>query len=145
MLDLLTHIYKTYTVISNAEWLANDKRFREPYLPTVPIEVAWRKIDDALAYSDAGSMPYSSKQVVENLYQLVFDTGIFAADCCEWNNRAANDKTLPNLKVFLWPHTGSGASRFETIPALPTAPHTTPLHTWTTGTCNKMRWTLSRT
>ena len=40
-LDLLTHLYKTYAVIPNAEWIANNKRFREPYLPTVPIEVAW--------------------------------------------------------------------------------------------------------
>ena len=39
-LDLLTHIYETYAVISNAQWLANDKRFREAYSPTGPIEVA---------------------------------------------------------------------------------------------------------
>ena len=57
-LDLLTHLYETYAVISNADWLANDKRFRKPYSPTVPIEVAWRQIDDAVAYADAGSMPY---------------------------------------------------------------------------------------
>ena len=41
-MDLLTHLYGTYIVISNAKWLANDKRFREAYAPTVPIEVAWR-------------------------------------------------------------------------------------------------------
>ena len=46
-LDLLNHLYETYAVISNADWLANDKRFCEPYFPTVPIEVAWRKIDAA--------------------------------------------------------------------------------------------------
>ena len=28
-LDLLTHIYETYAAISKADWLANDKRFRE--------------------------------------------------------------------------------------------------------------------
>ena len=36
-LDLLTHLYATYAVISNADWIENDKRFREPYLPSVPI------------------------------------------------------------------------------------------------------------
>ena len=29
MLDMLTHLYKTYAVITNTYWLANDKRFRE--------------------------------------------------------------------------------------------------------------------
>ena len=46
---------------------------------------------------------------------------------------------------FSRPHTGSGASRFETRPVPPTAPHTTPLYTRTTGTSNKRRWTLLRT
>ena len=30
-LDLLIHLYETYVVISNSDWLANDKRFREAY------------------------------------------------------------------------------------------------------------------
>ena len=80
--------------------LANDKRFREAYSPTVPIEVAWRQIDNAVAYANAVSAPYSSKQAMDNAYQLVFNTGIFAAHCREWNKKAADDKTLPNLKVF---------------------------------------------
>ena len=79
-LDLITHIYETYTVISNAYCLANDKRFHKAYTSTVPIEVAWRQIDDTVVYANAVSTPYSNKQVVDNAYQLVFNTGIFAAD-----------------------------------------------------------------
>ena len=99
-LYLLTHLYETYSVISNADWLANDKRFCEAYSPTVPIEVTWRHIDNAVAYADAGSTPYSSKQVMDNTYQLVFKTGIFAADFWEWNKKSADHKALPHLKVF---------------------------------------------
>ena len=99
-LDLLTHLYVTYDVISNADWLENNKRFRKPYLPSVPIEVAWRQIENAVLYANADLTPYSSKQVTDNAYQLVFNTGIFAADCREWNQRTANNKTLPDLKTF---------------------------------------------
>ena len=38
--------------------------------------------------------------MVKNAYQLVFNTGIFAANCREWNKRAAVEKMLPHLKVF---------------------------------------------
>ena len=79
-LYLLTHIYDTYAVITNADWLENDKRFREAYAPTDPIEVVWCHINDAVAYADANSTPYSPNQDVDNAYQLVFNTGIFAAD-----------------------------------------------------------------
>ena len=100
MLDLLTHLYATYAVISNADWLENENRFREPHSPSVPIEIAWQQIYDAVAYTDAGSTIYSSKKVKDNSYQLVFNTGIFAADCREWNQRTSDNKTLPHLKIF---------------------------------------------
>ena len=79
-LDLLTHMYETYAVICNSDWLANDKRFCKAYAPTTPIEVVWRQIDDTVAYADAGSTHYSNKQVVDNTYQMVFNTGILSAD-----------------------------------------------------------------
>ena len=69
-------------------------------MPSVPIKVAWQQIDYAVAYADAGSTPYSSNQVADNAYQLVFNTVIFTADCWEWNQRTANNKTLPDLKTF---------------------------------------------
>ena len=99
-LDLLTHLFATYAVISNADLLENEKRFRKPYSPTILIEVAWRQIDAAVAYADARSTPYSSKQVTDNSYQFVFNTGNFAAYCREWNQRASDNKTLAHLKVF---------------------------------------------
>ena len=51
-------------------------------------------------YAAAGSTPNSTKQIVENVYQLVFNTVIFAVDFREWNKRAAVGKTFPRLKVF---------------------------------------------
>ena len=82
-LDLPTHLYKTHAVISNAKWLANDKRFLESYTPTNPIKIFWQQIDDPVAYADAGSTPYSAKQFIDNAYQIVFNTVIFVADFWE--------------------------------------------------------------
>ena len=70
----------TAAIISNADWLTNNKRFCEAYAPTNPISVVWRKIYDALAYPDIGSTPYSMKQVMDNAYQLVFNKVFFVAD-----------------------------------------------------------------
>ena len=44
-------------MISNVDWLANNKRIREAYAPTDPIEVVWRQINDTVVYTDAGSTP----------------------------------------------------------------------------------------
>ena len=79
-LDLITHLYEAYSVITNADWLANNKHFHEAYAPTNPIEVVLRQIYNTVAYTNEGSLPYSNKHVIDNNYQLVFNTGVFAAD-----------------------------------------------------------------
>ena len=142
---MLAHLYNTYAVISNADWLTNNKRFCEAYAPNNHIKVLWRQIDDVVAYTDAGSTPYSTKQVVNNVYQLVFNTGIFAVDCREWNKRAKDDKMLPHIKFFSPPPTGSGAYQFKMRRVPPTAPRTMPPQTWTTGTSVKRRSKRSQT
>ena len=70
-----------HVITANADWIANDKGFRETYDPTNPIKVVWRNIYNATVYANAGSTPYSIKQVIDNTYQLLFNTGVFAADC----------------------------------------------------------------
>ena len=61
MLDLLTHLYTTYAVITNVDWIANNKHFRKAYTPTDPIKVVWCQIDDAVVYVYSRVTPYSSK------------------------------------------------------------------------------------
>ena len=56
-LPQIIHLYQTYAIISNVDWVVNYKRFREVYTPTDPIEVLWHQIYYAIAYSDAGSTP----------------------------------------------------------------------------------------
>ena len=93
-------MYETYAFISNVDWITKDKRFREAYAPTDPTKVVRKHIDEAVAYADSGSMSYSPKKVVENAYQLVFNTGIFAANCRESNKQTAAGKTLLHIKLF---------------------------------------------
>ena len=62
-------------------------------------------MENSIAYADVGLMLYSSKKVIDNTYQLVFNTGVFAANCWECNKRAAGKKTLPHIKfVFAAAH-----------------------------------------
>ena len=48
----------------------------------------------------SGLTLYASKQVTDNAYELVSNAGIFVADCWEWNQWTADNKTLPDLKTF---------------------------------------------
>ena len=76
-LDLLSQLYATYALITNSNWISNDKHLCEAYAPTNPIKVVWCQTNNAPAYANARSTPYSTKQVVNNAYPIIFNTGIF--------------------------------------------------------------------
>ena len=99
-LGMLTHLYTTYTVISNADWPMNYKRLHEAYYPTDPIKVMWWHINNAVSYDSNGSTPYPTMKIVNNSYHLILNADVFAVVCWEWNNQTVVVKTLPHLKVF---------------------------------------------
>ena len=103
--------------------------------PTNPIEVVWHQTNDAVAYAKAVSTPYSTKQVVDNANQLVFNTGIFTADFWGWKKRVSDDKVIPHLKSFF-----AAAHTLKTIRVPLTAPYTTLPQNRKTGNSSKRRW-----
>ena len=129
-LDLLTHLYATYTVITNTDYLTNNKCFCKAYAPTSPIEVVWQQIYDSVMYTNSGATPYSSKQVIDNAYQLILNS----------NNWAAGDKPSPISKCFLPYLTGGGASCFKTRRVLPMEWRTRLAQKRTMGASTKTRW-----
>ena len=49
-------------------------------------------------YADARTVKYSPAQVVDNVYQLLFATGMFTDGCRRWNSKTVADKTWANFK-----------------------------------------------
>ena len=105
-MDLITHLYVTYADITNADWLANDKRFQEAYAPTDPIEVVWKNINNEVAYARFRN------QVIDNTYPILLNMGVFADDFRERNKCSAGNKTIPHLKGFSPPPTERDTSQF---------------------------------
>jgi hypothetical protein len=67
--------------------------------PNTPFETVIDQIEESFDFADAGGQLYSSAQVINNVYLLVFDTGMFFDDCKTWNAKAAADKTWVIFKT----------------------------------------------
>ena len=82
---------------------------------------------------------------MDNAYQLVFNMGVFAADCWEWNKRKADYKTLPHIKVFY----DTSHRELRLLIQKDTGAPYSPAHNATTkprtGTSSKKWWSPSQT
>ena len=80
-LDMLTHLYATYALITQGALEENDRRMNQDWDPNQPFEVLIDQIEDSVAYAAAGDMPYTVPQVVNTAYNIVFRAGMFTDEC----------------------------------------------------------------
>ena len=97
--EILDHLYAQYARISASDLQDNDVTFKKPYDPNLPIETLFDQIENCIDFAAAGLSPYSTEQVTNNAYQLIFATGMFFDDCKIWKRRDAAYKTWDQFKT----------------------------------------------
>jgi hypothetical protein len=97
--QILDHLYAQYARISASDLQDNDVTFKKPYDPNLPIETLFDQIENCIDYAAAGLSPYSTEQVTNNAYQLIFATGMFIDDCKIWKRHDAAYKTWDQFKI----------------------------------------------
>ena len=95
---MIKYLYENYGVIIPDELEENNKRMREAYDPTTPIENLFEQIEEAVEYADAGNATYNDTQMLARAYLLVRNTGMYNDTCREWRKAAAVQQTWKNFK-----------------------------------------------
>jgi hypothetical protein len=98
-LQLLTHLLTYYAMIAPTELTQNYERLNTPYHPNQLIETLFQQIQDARAFAVAGGHPYGAVMIVNVVYTLVFNTGLFPDACRAWQSRAIAGKTWAQFKL----------------------------------------------
>jgi hypothetical protein len=97
--QMLNHLYAQYVHISAADLQDNDVTFKAPYDPNMPIEMLFNQIKNGMDYAAAGLSPYSTEQVMNNAFQLIYATGMFVDDCKIWKRHGTTYKTWDQFKT----------------------------------------------
>jgi hypothetical protein len=79
-MQLHTHLYSTYGVITPINIEDNNTKMREPFDPTLPTKTLF-------------------DQIVSRAYLIILQTGMYPDACPEWRYRALVDQTWPNFKT----------------------------------------------
>jgi hypothetical protein len=98
-MQILTHLYTTYSVITHIDIEDNNAKMRAPFDPTQPIKLLFYQIETAVEFADAGNRPYNPDQVVSQAYLLILQTGLYSDACRDWRRRAVLTQTWPNFKA----------------------------------------------
>ena len=97
--NLIQHLYNVYGRITQIDLSDNEKRLKQSYDPSMPIENLYSQVEAAIEYAAAGNAPFTNNQIVTNAYLLIFQTGQFERACEDWDVLPIANKTWVNFKT----------------------------------------------
>jgi hypothetical protein len=98
-LQLLTHLLTFYALIAPTELTQNYERLNTPYDPNQLIKMLFQQIQDARAFAFAGGQPYGNAMIINVLYTLIFNMGLFPDACRAWQSRDFAGKMWAQFKI----------------------------------------------
>jgi len=99
-LQLLTHLWTHYGVITQDELDANNARMSQAWSPPTPIEVLFTQLEEGVIFATAGGEVPAPAAVVRMGYNIVEATGLFETPCREWRKLPPAQKTMAEFQIL---------------------------------------------
>jgi len=98
-MQLLTHLYNTYAKITDYNLEENKEAMAANYDVNLPIETFFKRIEECVQYTAAGSTPFAAAQVASTAFRSIQKTGMFTDECKIWKRLPTPEKTRAQLKI----------------------------------------------
>ena len=102
--DMVDHLLDRYGKITPADLKDNERRMNEPLDGSQPIDIFFKRIDNAVQYADDGNTPYTPQQILQTVFHAVNATGMYKDACKEWRKKPVASKTWTTFKIFSPPN-----------------------------------------
>ena len=84
-IDMVTHLYTNYEMISAVEIMEVEKRIENPYDPSIAIEAYFEQTESAVEFAEAGNCGFTNTQITTKALINIFSTGLYKDECRAWN------------------------------------------------------------
>ena len=87
-LTMLCHLYNLYAQLTPVKSDANNQAKKAPYDANLPFKNFVEQIEEAVIIGNIVGTPYSTRQIVTALYNVLHHTGVFKDKCKVWRKKA---------------------------------------------------------
>ena len=98
MQAVLAQLFLDWGYLSQQDLVANRHRLSEEWDANRPFTDLIQRVQEVQEYARDGQRPISEHDIVDAIYTVVYNTGIFFDDCNEWDDKPMSSKTWLNFK-----------------------------------------------
>ena len=99
-MQMITHLYTNYGIITAVDIIENEKRMDTPYDPSIAIKSYFDQIEDAVEFVEAGNSPFSTTQITAKAFIQMIPTGLYKDEYKAWNCLITPTRTWDAFKLI---------------------------------------------
>ncbi|MGL4349108.1 MAG: hypothetical protein ACRCT2_00750, partial [Plesiomonas shigelloides] len=99
-MELVTHLKRVYGPTTPQDFAENFKKLSEPWDPASTIEELAGKMDDVASYAELGNKPIAESQIIDAMYTLLYNSGLYFEALVEWDNKPDDERTWSAFKEY---------------------------------------------
>jgi uncharacterized protein with HEPN domain len=96
---VLEQVFSDWGQVTQQDMVANRNRLHEEWDPSRPFSDLIQRVQEIEEYATDGQRPIRENDIVDAIYTVIYNTGVYFDDCVEWDDKPATAKTWPNFKA----------------------------------------------
>ena len=97
--DIIVHLFKEYGQVEKQDLVGNPLKLSEPWDASRPFQELVQRVQEIQEFANDGGWTISNEDIVDTIYTLVNNAGLFYNDCDKWDDKQRNEKNLANFQA----------------------------------------------
>ena len=91
--DIITHLFTEYGRVEYQDLVRNCSNLSEPWDTHRPFQELVQRVQEIQEFMNDGGRKFSEEDIVDTVYTLVYNTGLFYDNCDKRDDMQRNEKT----------------------------------------------------
>ena len=99
--DIIAHLFIECRQVEYQDLVGNRSKLSEPWDANRPFQELVQRVQEIQEFMNDGGRKFSEEDIVDTVYTLVYNTGLFYDDCDKWDDMQCDEKTWANFQAHL--------------------------------------------
>ena len=96
---IVAHLFTEYRQMENQDLVGNCSKLSESWDANRPLQESVQRVQEIQEFANDGGRTIAYKNIVDTIYTLVYNTGLFYDDCDKWDDKQRDEKTWAKFQA----------------------------------------------
>ena len=99
--EIITYLFAEYGQVEYQDLMGNRSKLSDPCDTNFPLQELVQRVQEIQEFATDGGRTITDDNILDKMYTIVYNNGLFYNDCDKCDNKERSDKTWANFQAHL--------------------------------------------